>query len=240
MVKRILGMSVLMIALFIVGSYMVLNAAQYHRNYLRNKVGSQVIMLVGERGGGTGFSIRTPKGKVYTLTNSHICELADNRGYLVAESDVLPIPVKVLKVDKIADLCLVQNTPDREGLVVSNNALESGNEMAVVGHPMLLPLALSRGELLGYQDIEMATKSLQDDSEKCPSNQRTVETLFGSVCIIKYHVGITNAVVLGGNSGSPVVNFYGEVVGVLFAEFSESHWGIIVPLKEIQRFLKDF
>jgi len=111
--------------------------------------------------------------------------------------------------------------------------------MAVVGHPMLLPLALSRGELLGYQDIEIPVKMLKDE-EECDSNDRVVESLFGTICVKKYNTGITNAVVLGGNSGSPVVNFYGEIVGVLFAGIDESHWGVIVPLNEVQRFLKDF
>lgn len=233
-IKRLLRIGVLAVGL-VAGSYLVLNSAQYHRSYLRSKVGPEVLMLVGTQGGGTGFSIKTPKGKTYTLTNRHICEIADN-GVLYADPDLLPIPVRVLKISKKADLCLVENVPNKKGLSLSDDSLQPGDEFAIVGHPMLLPLTLSRGELIGYQQIEMPTKI----NEECGADEKEVFTLFFSVCLKSYRAGMTNAVALGGNSGSPVVNFWGEVVGVLFAGFNDSNWGIIVPLEEIKEFLKDY
>ena len=233
-IKRMLGISAIIAGIYAAG-YLVLNAPQFHRNFLRNKVGSEVVMLVGNQSGGTGFAVQTPKGKTYTLTNRHICEIAQN-GVLLANPGGLPLPVRVLKISKKSDLCLVENVPDKQGLRLASNSLQAGEEFAIVGHPMLLPLTLSRGELISYQEIEMPTKVDQE----CDSDERQVETMFFTVCLKKYRAGMTNAVALGGNSGSPVVNFSGDVVGVLFAGFNDSNWGIIVPLEEIKEFLKEF
>ena len=44
----------------------------------------------------------------------------------------------------------------------------------------------------------------------------------------------------GGNSGSPVVNVWGNVVGIIFAASTETNWGILIDLFEIQNFLKKY
>ena len=49
---------------------------------------------------------------------------------------------------------------------------------------------------------------------------------------------IISAITYPGNSGSPVVNYWGNVIGVLFAGERNFHtFGLIVPLDEVKRFL---
>ena len=60
-------------------------------------------------------------------------------------------------------------------------------------------------------------------------------------CIRKYRSYSTTAVAYPGNSGSPVVNRYGNVIGVLFAGSSQQERdNYVVPLAELKRVLNKF
>jgi S1-C subfamily serine protease len=239
LIKIVTGSIIALGGLFVFGSYMVLKASQFHRNYLRDKVGSKVIMITDDRGGGTGFAIKTSKGKDLILTNSHICDMSENGKYLNTNVNGVSVRLDIIKKSKTSDLCLVSNPLKIKGLSMSDG-LKIGEELAIVGHPMLYPLSLSRGEFLGYTEIQIVTKMLSSYSDKCETDEKEVPTIFGTFCLKSYDSGITNAIALGGNSGSPVVNFYGEVVGVLFAANNRSNWGIIVPLRDVEEFLRTF
>lgn len=48
----------------------------------------------------------------------------------------------------------------------------------------------------------------------------------------------TSIIVIGGNSGSPVFNYDGEVVGVVNMTQNPHHFGIMIPSRSLKRFLK--
>jgi S1-C subfamily serine protease len=100
-------------------STVALKAPQWHGDYIRNKVGSQVVMLTNEEqtSGGTGFAIQTPSGDVLTLTNAHVCGLANAQGVVYAKTaDRRPIPLRVLEKYNKADLCLLDKVPGMTGV----------------------------------------------------------------------------------------------------------------------------
>jgi S1-C subfamily serine protease len=60
-------------------------------------------------------------------------------------------------------------------------------------------------------------------------------------CIEKFDTNHITAISYGGNSGSPVVNFWGNVVGVLFAGNSRAITeSFTVPLKNIKEFIDQY
>ncbi len=65
--------------------------------------------------------------------------------------------------------------------------------------------------------------------------------MFGilDVCMEEVLAYRTTAVSLPGNSGSPVVDYKGNVIGVLFAGDSEVHWGLVITLDDVRDFLAD-
>lgn len=228
------------LALLFVGSYGVIKAPYLHNEYIRRKVGSQVVKLTEKTGrsGGTGFALQMPSGEVLTMTNSHVCEL-ERLGQIYASIGRKKFPMTILEKSINADLCLLNGLPNMNGLEVAGG-VEIGDVISVVGHPALMPLAVNSGELLGYQEVVV----MADDGpcEKEEGMYKTVEGFFGPVCTEQFEAGLTTVVVLGGNSGSPVVDWKGDVVGVLFAGHGPegASWGVIVKLENLKEFIKNY
>jgi len=220
--------------------YLTLKAPQWHDSYLRNKVGSQVVMLTNEENnsGGTGFAIRTPNNQVLTLTNAHVCALQNSKGEVFAGvSESRRIPLHVKEISKTSDLCLLEGIARMDGLSLASS-VEKGDELDLVGHPHLMPLTLSKGSLIGYANVIVGLS--EGECEKEEGMMKTVIGFWGPICTEQFVAGLTNVPSLPGNSGSPMVNWKGDVIGVLFAGDDEAHWGIIVKLSDVQEFLKDY
>lgn len=228
------------VALF--GAYLVLEAPQKHANYLRDKVGSKTLRLTSksEDQGGTGFLIKAPSGKTYILTNAHICAGLGNKVYAIINGRKVMLPV--IEISESTDLCLVGYYGAKTGLKLAGS-VEAGDIVGLVGHPALLPLALTKGEVLG--DIE-ATVPVPNSFCDIPGPWKKVERfnrleLSFESCIMELKkVTQTTLVALGGNSGSAVVDFFGNVVGVLFATRSSANWGIMIPLEDVREFLRPY
>lgn len=226
-------------AVFLAGAYLILNAQQYHNNYLRSKVGSKVVMITNkeENSGGTGFFVKAPSGDTYILTNAHVCSLGRNNLFSHVNNG-RQVRLNVIEVSSETDLCILSSFGNIEGLNVASN-VAIGEELALAGHPKLMPLTVSNGQLIGY-----STTVVLYDNAPCPETLegpfQSVPTRFGEMCVgVIKEAGMTNILSLPGNSGSPIVNFFGNVVGVLFAGGSDN-WGIIVGINSIKHFLQPY
>lgn len=227
-------------ALVLSASYSVLKAPEWHGEYIRKHVGSQVVMLTDKTGrmGGTGFALQMPSGEVLTMTNAHICEL-EKKTRIYAHVGRKKIPLEIVESSKAVDLCLLSGIPSMSGLDVADK-VAVGQEIGIVGHPALMPLAVNRGHLLGYEKVIVL--AAEGPCEEEGGMFKTEESWMGPVCTEQFNAGLTTVIVLGGNSGSPVIDFYGNVVGVLFAGSGPdmANWGIIVPLAALKDFIKEY
>ena len=216
-----------------------LEAPVLHNQYIRSKVGSQVVMLTNkaQTGGGTGFAVQAPSGEVYTLTNAHVCRIKG--GLFTMLRHGRKIRMNIIEISDTSDLCLLNGIKGMEGLKLASG-VDIGEELGLVGHPKLMPLTLSRGQLIGYDRALVLVSPGPCEDGMDPPSYVTVEALFGLVCVLDVKAGYTNVVALPGNSGSPMVNFFGNVVGVLFAADGDVFWGLIVPLKQVKDFLKPY
>jgi S1-C subfamily serine protease len=218
--------------------FLMVKAPQYHSSYIRNKVGSQVFLITNKKGdsGGTGFAVKAPSGRVYTLTNAHVCGVAENGVVYASSASMRKIPLQIIEKSINTDLCLLTSIPNKDGLEIGKS-VQLGEQIGLVGHPHLMPITLSKDELIGYQDVKVLI-----DEGPCEVDEgmyKTYDSFFGSVCVEEFEAGLSNVPSLGGNSGSPVVNISGDVIAVLFAG-NAANWGILVQLKDITQFLKAY
>lgn len=230
-----------------------MNFSQIHRNYIRNKVGQNVVKIVklddsGKLlGGGTGFIVNTPHGKQVILTNAHVCEAFNGRTWLhIQLPDGKILPERILNISSTTDLCAVEAPTGFSGLNLASG-VDIGEEIYSVGFPKLQPLTVMAGEVVGNSITHMLSGIIgitidESSCQKPKNNIVPVKTIFGPLllCVESIKSQITTVVILGGNSGSPAVNFYGNVVGVMFAAAEDSNWGDMVPIKDIKDFISPY
>lgn len=214
-------------------------------SYYRDYVGDAVvrIMNIEKTGGGTGFHVEAESGKTYILTNAHICEVAKD-GKLLVEKNGEEMIRNVIKVYEQHDLCLVEAMPEAEGVLEIADSLDVGDDIVLIGHPGLRSLTLAQGEFIGQDTIEMLDSKIFKASE-CSGKwmeHPMITLLYGrdGLCIQSFVTSAISAIHYGGNSGSPVVNKYGNVVGVLFAGSEQVTDAHMVPLNNVKDFLKGF
>lgn len=187
--------------------------------------------------GGTGFVVRTRSGARVTITNKHVCGLAD-KGKLLADQNGKRQPVKVLaKADK-DDLCIVEPYMAAPGLTIAETSYIN-ERISIHGHPLLAPVTVTYGKLQDRQDVSVAIDRVAEASE-CPAGTEARDAFWFVYCIESYDSIVTDATSYPGNSGSPVIDIFGRVVGVVFAADTRSNKAIIVPLDRLQQLIQSY
>lgn len=219
--------------------------SDFHHNFIRYKVGSEVVQIIDpEVGGGTGFHVVASSGKVYILTNAHVCNLKDEDGFVKVKSEGSSklIERKVIVISKEHDMCLVEALPFHNGLKLATKA-EVGESITLVGYPNLRPLILSQGEIVSKNAEVTIPKSIifsEKDVKNCKARIITINSIFGDLqlCAISEVAYQVSAISYPGNSGSPVVNKYGNVIGLLFAGSSAIvNDAYLIKLEDIREIL---
>lgn len=219
---------------------------ELHNHYLRWEVGESVVQVLSmsSDGGGSGFAIKGKSGKEYIMTNRHVCEAQANGVIRVKVGDKRPVFRKVVHMDKVHDLCLIEGVKGLAPLTIGSDQ-EKGNYMYVVGHPGLRELTTSQGEYIGRTEVELLYDV--ENREDCPGKiyeLNPMQQFFFArdfVCTRSYEALSTSAVIYGGNSGSPTVNKWGNLIGVAFAGSTQQERdNFIVPLRYVKLLLNKF
>lgn len=186
-------------------------------------------------GGGTGFVVRKGRKKVI-VTNDHVCAV-EKMGYVVIEQDDGGHTLKrILKRNMKRDLCVVDGI-DAPALTIADKPAKRFDDVKVLGHPGLRPTAPAFGTYTGGGIITLGLSP--EASGNCPVGTETVSSFFGSFCLVDMEIGYTTVPIMPGNSGSPITNTDGEVIGVINSADSTGNQGMFVPLNYLKDMLNE-
>jgi serine protease Do len=163
---------------------------------------------------GSGFIVSADG---YIVTNNHVIDGASTVQVVVAgEKD--PITAKVVGTDATTDIAVLKI--DRTNLAYvtlgDSDSLQVGELAVAIGNPF--------GELAG--SVTVGVISALD--REITINDST------------YNLLQTDASINEGNSGGPLVNSYGEVVGVTNAKVSEGEGiGFAIPINDVKTVIED-
>ncbi len=202
---------------------------------LNDRRSSVYYVRVPGRGGGTGFATTTKFGKTVVVTNEHVCRASED-GYLELSQDDMFAATRseILYKSSLMDVCLVRAPKDASPIPLADS-VKLWDHIFVAGHPELNPFTVAPGILT---DRLMVTINEGDGDCPVSPNFQRIDTLFGSICVGTFNAYASSAKSAPGNSGSPVLNESGEVIGILFA--GSGTVSLIVPLDHLVSVLAEF
>lgn len=181
-------------------------------------------------GHGSGAYLKVGN-KDIVLTNAHVCEgvfqphvMAAQKGNILAYIMTTPFltnhegksnsDINMIKINETTDLCAIEMhpSPDMNPLPLSNK-VSLFDYVLILGYPKYDPMTPTFGFIMrkGLKDV------LHDGNE----------------------VNFSSATVYPGNSGSPVVNMNGELVGLVSEGDTVTHSSVLVTLEHIKDFLSN-
>jgi S1-C subfamily serine protease len=212
-----------------------LESPYLHKSYMRKVAENNAVQILGKNGSGTGFHVERQDGKVFILTNKHVCEM---EGPLKVKryGDKIGIVSSIIKKSKDHDLCVLQPIED-SGIKIGSEP-ENGDTLYTLGHPRGDALTVANGELIDDKEIQLLSEFEEDGS--CNGETLRVEGFFGTqeYCVITRRAIQFSTPTYPGNSGSAIVNKFGNLVGVVFAGSRETeNMGFGVPFSYVKSFL---
>lgn len=215
---------------------------------LRKALSSSVVYVAKPGlGGGTGFVVADDHSHRYLVTNAHVCKAVKEEGSVdVMLEDGTMLKRPIVEISEKEDLCIIA-APNNVPALSMGSGYDAGDMVYVLGHPGLQPLTFSKGEITHEGPVTIGLYAIGDeeDEKRCVGiNERIIEVdiIFGTirVCVKEYQSIHTTVEIFPGNSGSPLVNDRGEVIGVMFAGSSESHWGSAVTLEALKDLINKY
>lgn len=164
------------------------------------------------RGSGSGFVVSTPSREYLFITNEHVCVSEESKHTIILHNGDNVLGAHVLRMSKDHDLCVLESTSQIKSgylrsLIIDYNDRELGIAY-IIGHPKGEDLTPSIGSIISFKQV--------------------MSPLFDSIVLSNR--------VYPGNSGSPILNKYGHVMGIVEAADSMSNQGYGIPafyLKEL-------
>ena len=189
---------------------------------------------------GTGALVRGKSGKVYVLTNFHVCVGILYRGkFRGALPTGQSYEGKLVKADPQKDLCAAEPDAGTKSVLALNLSRRSriGQGLYTRGYPNGV-LMESHGTLEG--EVQWSHDFPIDYVGECGPGMEKRINPWGvlEACGVRFRSSLTNLYSRPGSSGSPVVDVDGNLVGVVSSwHYDQDYSAGIVTYDQVKAFL---
>ncbi len=198
---------------------------------IRHLYGESVARMELPAGGsGSGFVVQGASGKLFVATNAHVCEKVGapiRVNFTLSKKKRMEIAVGISLRE---DLCLVSLKDQTLSPLEVVAEAKEGEHIFTVGHPLGKALTAFEGSVVGIE-----TGLVGYPPFMC-SPEQTQMSLFGEMCAKSMRFLSLSAWSYPGNSGGPLLNDSGQVVGIVFA--SGEMGGSALSTKPLLRMLR--
>ena len=165
---------------------------------------------------GSGVIVDREKG--YVVTNWHVISRADEITVVLA--DERELIAEWVRSDRLTDLAVIKIAPDDliDIPLGDSDEMEVGDQVLAVGSPMKLPQTVTFGRISAKGRMTVRSDTYQNYLQ-------------------------TDASINHGNSGGPLINMAGKIIGINVAIVSPSETsaglGLAIPANTVQRVTKE-
>lgn len=168
-------------------------------------------------GWGSGFVYKTDEKFGYILTNHHVIDNA--KKIIIEYSDETTTEAELVGSDEYADVALLKvpvNTVKKTAIIGSSENLNVGDTIFAIGTPINLAYSftVTRGIVSGKD--RLVAMSNESSYTSYFDRYKNAETWYMSLIQI-------DASINSGNSGGPLANANGEIVGITNSKLSSSY-----------------
>lgn len=205
------------------------------------EIREKIVKIVGDKGLCSGEQVKGHSGKSYIITAAHCKDISSTDVYTVFRESGEKLKLRAIEEYEDNDLLLLEGLPGVEGLEVASNSFRN-EKIWTYTHGGGLDTYITEGRQLQVQNVQIFMGPVTDE-KSCQSskyNIQDINSFFGSIraCMMKLRLMGTTAKVVPGSSGGAIVNYKGELVGVVSA--TDGNFGYSVPIDSIQAFLAGY
>ncbi len=196
----------------------------------------------------TGFVAESTEGELRIVTNSHCCvapvgEISSEVGF---ETSVTLEDGRKLEqgiFDKFADICTLSiidgDSSGEQPLHLAKSPIADGEPIVVIGHPRGATQRAVIGTKLG--EVLLPTEFIPQNEANAygEGNSCVSIPMIENVCLYFRHSDTYRVEIYPGNSGSPVLNKYGEVVAIIWGTYIlQKDLSLAASLEQLKKYIK--
>lgn len=198
------------------------------------------ITNIANTSGGSGVILSSKENESLIITNSHVCRVIENGGYVHTNSN--SYFVDSYKHSLNHDLCLIKVLDNLKinTKIASSRPIDYYEEAFIAGHPKLLPTVVTSGHFSGKMVITVLIGLKKCTAEDLQDSDNAMYCIFfGGIPVVKNYVStLVTATIMPGSSGSGVYNKHKALTGLAFAGSGDLGYAWTVPYEYLKLFME--